>query len=501
MLPRELYRADQVRRLDAAVIEHFGISGLTLMERAAAACLRAIQTRWPGVGDLTVVAGSGNNAGDAYLVALGARRAGLQVRTIAVGEPSALSGDAALAFSQFQVAGLTVTPWSSQALDGASLVVDGLFGTGLNRKLRGDFLDAVVATNETPTPVVSIDLPSGLDADTGCVFGAAVKADLTVTFIGLKQGMFTGQGREYCGDVVLDSLEIPDAVFRTEAASAHRTSLGEFSPLLGRRPRTGHKGTFGHVLLVGGNLGYSGAIRLAAWAAARTGAGLVSVATHPANVSIVSATTPELMVRGVEAGADLEPLLARADVVVAGPGFGLDDWARAMLSPVLAWDVPRVLDADALNLIARGAVVGALGGATVLTPHPAEAGRLLGLSTADVEADRFDAVIGLAEKFGAVSVLKGAGSLVAGGELPVAVCEGGNPGMGSGGMGDVLSGIIGALQAQGLDSFEAARAGVCVHARAGDLAARGGERGLLASDLIPFIRSAVNMNPAEAQDR
>lgn len=498
MLPRELYRAEQVRRLDAAAIEQFGIPGLTLMKRAAAACLHALRTHWPDIRDVVVVAGNGNNAGDAYLVALNARRAGLRVRTIAVGDPNSLSGDAALAFAQFQAAGLVATPWEAKALAGASLVVDGLFGTGLNRPLVDVHSEAVVAINGSSAPVLAIDLPSGLDADTGCVLGQAVKASVTVSFIGLKQGMFTGQGREYCGEVLFDSLDVPGGVFESEAVFAHRTGLTESAAQLGPRPRAGHKGTFGHVLLIGGNLGYSGAIRLAAEAAGRTGAGLVSVATHPANVPIVSATTPELMVRGVESPADLASLLGRADVLVAGPGFGQDDWAREMLSQVMAWVGPRVLDADALNLIANMDFAPALGPETVLTPHPAEAGRLLGLATAKIEADRFAAARALVDRFAAVSVLKGAGTLVACAAPSVAVCEGGNPGMASGGMGDVLSGIIGALQAQGLSAFDAACVGVCVHARAGDLAARAGERGLLASDLIPLIRCAVNPGQTEA---
>ena len=262
-----------------------------------------------------------------------------------------------------------------------------------------------------------------------------------------------------------------------------------------------HKGTFGQVVVVGGNYGFAGAARLAAHAAARSGAGLVSVATRPEHVEAITSAVPEVMVRGINDSNDLTPLLERASAVVIGPGLGQDEWAQALLDVVGKWRGPRVLDADALNLLAaaRPSFTPGQFSDAILTPHPAEAGRLLSATTKAVESDRFLAARELAELSGATIVLKGAGTLVAacersGTTSPVGVCLGGNPGMATGGMGDVLSGILGGLLAQGMGPVDAARFGVCVHAAAADRAARAGERGMLAGDLIDELRTVLNFS-------
>ena len=259
------------------------------------------------------------------------------------------------------------------------------------------------------------------------------------------------------------------------------------------RERTAHKGMFGHVMIIGGDKGMGGAVAMAAEASARTGAGLTSAATRPEHVAAILARRPEIMVTGVSSGQELEPLLARPSLLVVGPGLGRSAWSEQMLQQATLCGLPLVLDADGLNILAAGRVVReSKRDSRILTPHPAEAARLLGVTTADIQQDRTAAAQALQERYGGVIVLKGAGTLVCGLEGTVDICMGGNPGMASGGMGDVLSGIIGSLLAQGLALFDAARLGVCLHAEAADIAAKQGERGLLASDLIAQLPKLVN---------
>ncbi|HNL32679.1 MAG TPA: NAD(P)H-hydrate dehydratase, partial [Pseudomonadales bacterium] len=257
--------------------------------------------------------------------------------------------------------------------------------------------------------------------------------------------------------------------------------------------RSAHKGMFGHLLIIGGNHGYGGAVSIAAEAALRAGAGLVTIATRGAHLSALLARRPEAMVRAVESGQDLEPLLALPTVILLGPGLGQDAWAEQMVQRVLGSDLPLVVDADGLNLLARRATPVHREN-WILTPHPGEAARLLGCDSREVEADRFAAVQQLAERHGGVALLKGAGTLVASAAVGggIALCAAGNPGMASGGMGDLLSGLIAALLAQQLSLVDAARAGVLLHAMAGDEAAGGNERGLLATDLLAPLRRWVN---------
>ena len=493
-LPRALYRARELRALDRAASERFGIPGITLMERAAAAALRYLRRRWPRARRVAVLAGHGNNGGDGLLLASLAAREGLAVRVGMVGDRRRLRGDAREAFRRCEAAGVAVGAGPPE-LSGCDLVVDAMLGTGLDRAVREPFSGAIEDLGRHPLPVLGLDLPSGLASDTGARLGAAVKASATLTFIGLKAGLFTGHGPDAAGEVAFDDLGVPAALYEEATPGARRMSLADFAGLLGPRPRHAHKNDFGHVLVVGGDEGMPGAPRLAAEGAARGGAGLVTVATRAVHAAAVPALRPELMARGVESAAALRPLIERATVVAAGPGLGASEWSRAMLGAVLEARRPLVLDADALGLVASGAAgaAGAVPRGTVLTPHPGEAGRLLGCTGAEVEADRFAAVARIRERSGAVVVLKGAGSLVDDGEGPVSVCAAGNPGMASAGMGDVLCGVIAALVAQGLSPSQAARAGVCAHAAAGDRAARaGGERGLLAGDLVAMLRPVLN---------
>jgi NAD(P)H-hydrate epimerase len=311
-----------------------------------------------------------------------------------------------------------------------------------------------------------------------------------MTFIGLKRGMFTGEGAARCGEVRFDALEVPARVYASQILAARRLDAADLAERLGRREATAHKGHFGHVLVIGGDLGMGGAARLAAEAAARVGAGLTSVATRPEHLAAVLGARPELMVRGIETPPDVEPLLERASVIAIGPGLGRGAWGEGLWSRALGSGLPMVIDADALGWLAQS---GERRDNWVLTPHPGEAGRLLECSAAAVQEDRFAAAERLAARFGGTVVLKGAGTLVQGsGTRPPGICAAGNPGMASGGMGDVLTGVIAGLLAQGHAPEYAAELGVCLHAAAADRAAAGGERGMLAADLMPELRWLAN---------
>jgi NAD(P)H-hydrate epimerase len=339
---------------------------------------------------------------------------------------------------------------------------------------------------------VAIDIPSGLHADRGEILGVAVKAGLTVSFIGLKQGRFTGAGPACCGEICFDDLAVPADLYGSVTASCHLYDGSDLPVLLPQRARTAHKGDHGHVLVIGGDNGMAGAARMAAEAAARCGAGLVSIATRAVHAGIQAALRPELMFRGVETVDELTPLLERATVIAAGPGMGTSSWGRKLLEAAIERDLPLILDADALNLLP---VMPKRRNNWILTPHPGEAARLLGLTTAAVQQNRFSAVHELVSRYNGVAILKGAGTLIAASDAPTCICTAGNPGMASGGMGDVLTGVIAGLLAQGLRHYDATRAGVYLHARAGDLAAAEGERGLLATDLFPYLRRLVNPCP------
>jgi NAD(P)H-hydrate epimerase len=483
-----LYRAAGLRELDRLAIEAAGIPGYTLMTRAAGAAWAALRARWPRARRLVVLCGAGNNGGDGFVLARLARADGRQVRVLQLGDAQRIRGDALTARDAWLDAGGTVDPFAPGALAEAELIVDAVLGTGFAGRLDARWIEVIGAVNATDIPVVAMDIPSGLHADTGHVADAAVRAQLTVTFIAPKPGLYTGEGPAYCGKIVCADLEVPAGVRQQVTPAAYLWQEPPAGLLAMPRARTAHKGAYGHVLVIGGDHGMAGAARLAGEAALRTGAGLVSVATRPEHAAAITAGCPELMCHGVADARELQPLLDRATVLVIGPGLGRSAWAQALLGHVLTTRQPCVLDADALNLLAREPAVRAH---SLLTPHPGEAARLAGLDSRAVQADRFAAAQAISERYGAVTVLKGAGTVIqAPGRLPV-LCAAGNPGMASGGMGDVLSGVLGALLAQGMALPEAAVTGACLHARAADRAAAAGERGLLARDVIAALRGVI----------
>ena len=482
-----LYTVAQVRALDRRAIETLGIPGYELMRRAAAAAFASLRRHWPQAQRIAVYCGPGNNGGDGYLLALLAHESGLAAEAHLLVEPAG-DGEAARARAACGRAGVPVHRWQETSpLPEADVHVDALYGTGLNRPPQPAAAALIERLNASGRPILALDVPSGLDADTGHCPGATIHASLTVSFIAAKRGLHTGQASAHTGRVELATLGLPESLWQ-EPPDAHLLEAATLPP----RPRDAHKGRNGHVLAIGGDHGTAGAIRLCSEAALRGGAGLVSVATRAEHLVALNATRPELMAHAVDGPQSLEPLLERATVSAVGPGLGQGAWGHALWLTALDSPLPLVLDADGLNLLVAEPRRFDPVRQVVLTPHPGEAARLLGCSVTDVERDRFAAARTLAQRFGAVAVLKGAGSLIADPDGRLDVCPWGNPGMASGGMGDLLTGVIAALLAQGCGARDAARLGVGLHARAGDQAARAGERGLVASDLLDPLRRLLN---------
>ena len=485
ILPLALYSAAQVRELDARLIAA-GTPGFELMNRAAHAIWRALRRRWPDAGAVTVLAGRGNNAGDGYLVAALAVRAGWRVRLLAVGDPALLRGDAALARDEARAAGVVIQAWSECA-ELSGVVVDALLGTGLSGAVREPYAQAIRLLNTSGLPVLAVDIPSGLCVDTGQVLGVAVRAQLTLSLIGLKLGLFTGAAADWVGELQFDSLQADGQIVAEQACSAQRLAGGNL-PRLAPRSRNVHKGQLGHVLVAGGDRGFAGAALLAAQSALRAGAGLVTLATRAEHLAAAQARLPEVMAVGVASANQLLALGAHASVWVVGPGLGQAAWGRSLLSLAAVSGAPQVWDADALNLLALGGI--ALPAGAVITPHPGEAARLLGIGTVAVQADRPAAARALAQRYQAVCVLKGAGTLVADPAGQLLLCDRGHPAMAGAGLGDVLAGLIGALLAQGLAPMAAASLAVYLHACAGERLAQLG-CGLAASDLCGVIRQLL----------
>jgi hydroxyethylthiazole kinase-like uncharacterized protein yjeF len=485
ILPLALYSAAQVRELDQRLISA-GTPAFTLMQRAAEALWQALRTRWPQPRELTVLTGKGNNAGDGYLLAALAQQAGWQVQLLSLDSPLALSGAAAQARDVALAADVRVQPWQPGS-ELRGVVVDALLGTGLRGAVSAPCAEVINALNASGLPVLAVDVPSGLCSDTGQALGVAVRAQLTVTLIGLKLGLFTGQAARYVGELVLADLQADACIVASQSYTVLRLTDANV-PRLAPRLADVHKGQLGHVLVVGGERGFAGAPLLSAQMALRAGAGLVSLATRSEHVSAAQSRMPEVMATGVASANQLLSLAQAASVLAVGPGLGQTAWSRSLLSAAAASSAVQVWDADALNLLAQGAVK--LPSVAVLTPHPGEAARLLGLTSAQVQADRPAAARALAQRYQQVCLLKGAGSLIATPDGRLWLCERGDPVMAGAGLGDVLTGLIAALLAQGLAPLAALQLAVYVHACAGERLASQGV-GLAASDLCAVIRALL----------
>lgn len=484
----DLFDSAAARALDAQASALAAEGGWDLMSQAGQAAWQCLLQHWPQAQRIGVVVGAGNNGGDGLVLARHALQAGREVRVVALPGRPPSTALAQRAASDFSAAGGSVIDFDG-ALPQADIWVDALFGLGFDRAPEGSAQALIVALTTQAAPVLALDVPSGVDADRGAVPGVAVRAALTLQFIVAHRGLYTGNALDHCGQKHLAPLQVPAAAWQGVAPAAEHWTQARLPALLPPRRANTHKGESGHVLCVGGNHGSGGAIAMAAEAALRAGAGLLSLGTRRDHVGPLLARLPEAMTHALEDSDALPALLDKAKVVAIGPGLGQDEWARALFARVLASPRPLVLDADALNLLAQDPR--ALP-AAILTPHPGEAARLLGCSTADVQSDRYTAAQALAERFHGVVVLKGAGSIVAApGQRPRLIAAG-NPGMAVGGMGDLLTGIIASLRAQGLAAFDAAAAGALLHALAGDRAAADGARGLLPTDLLAPLRRLAN---------
>lgn len=486
----KLYTAAEVRGIDYAAIHELGIAGYELMCRAGRAVVDVACESFPGAGNWLIMCGPGNNGGDGYVVARLAVEAGINVTLCSLADTRQLKGDAAQACSDWQAAGGEVFSWPLAENDSYDLALDALLGTGIDRTVGGEFRNAINWLNQLDCPKLAIDIPSGLNADTGNRMGCAVQAHNTVTFVGRKRGMYTADGPDCCGVISFDDLAIPaEAAFEQSAAAGSLLTVDFLAEVLKPRLRNSHKGSFGHVLAVGGIKGMGGAIRLCGEAALRSGAGRVTLATDTAHAGLINLVRPELMVKGIASDAALIALLKNEFIVAVGPGLGTTDWSMSLLNACLESEAPLVVDADGLNLLAQQFQQGAvIRDHWILTPHPAEAARLLGCKVSEVQQDRVQAALAIARRSGACVVLKGCGSIVANSAGGYAICPGGNPGMATAGSGDVLTGIIAGLLGQGLSCFDAASTGVMAHAAAGDLASsKLGEMAMIAGDITDAL--------------
>lgn len=481
-----LFTAAQCKAIDRSAIESMPIPGYQLMCRAARSAQHWITRLYPKASSFNVVCGAGNNGGDGLALAKLLFESGHRV-TVTLASTAfedQLADEALEAWNDLP----DVVPkilFDSADNDESDLIVDALLGIGLNGDVRPDSAVIIQWMNQQQSPVFALDIPSGLSADTGSVLGSAVVADATLTFIAPKQGMFINQARDYVGRVMVDCLGVPAELFPEPQSQLISEPLNRMAPL----NRTAHKGSQGSLVVIGGDVGFGGAPILSCEAALRAGAGRVTLLTNSeSTVTAMLSRTPEVMARLASDIAAFESMIQSMDAIAIGPGIGQGDWALSCLERVKSLDKPTVVDADALNLIAQNKV--GFHRHAVFTPHPGEAARLLGCSIAEVQSDPVESAFALQSQLGGVIVLKGAGSIVCDGHKAF-ICNLGNPGMATAGMGDLLSGIITTFLAQGYSLLDSAQMGVWLHAKAGDMASAEGERGLIATDLLPHIRSLL----------
>ncbi len=482
-----VFSREQVQTLETSAIEQLNIKSYDLMQRAGKAAFMFIRELYPEAKRILIITGGGNNAGDGYILARLLHQADIQCSTMPIVPITKLRGDAMRAQNEYAIHnGDDVEP--GEQLPECDLIIDALFGTGLTRPIENEFADIVNLINRTPVPVVSLDIPSGLSADTGNAMGPTVYANNTISFIGLKSGLITGEARNYTGKVIVDSLSLPDELIN--GSEKLGMTLSETLPAkqLPARKESGYKNNYGHVLVVGGNVGYPNAARLAGQAAARTGAGLVSVATHPDCVAAVASGCASLMVKGIHEPSDVAELVSKADVILIGPGLGQDKWAQKLFARVIESKKPLIVDADALRLLGQNP---SKCDHWILTPHPGEAAQLLACSNQDIQLNRLSSALAIQEQYSGITVLKGSGTLICH-DQQINFCTSGNVSLATGGTGDVLAGIIAGLIAQGISFIDAANCGTMVHGLAAEIVSKEGTRGVLAEDLFPAIYKLVN---------
>jgi ADP-dependent NAD(P)H-hydrate dehydratase / NAD(P)H-hydrate epimerase len=467
-----IYLTREIRRIEELAETKFNISSSSMMQRAGRAAFNVLLRNYPKTQCIAVFCGGGNNGGDGFVFGYAAYRRGLNVILYQVGEHSHLSQAANEAYLACQNAAIPVIKLQAQTLiETTDIIVDAVCGTGLTSDLRPEALLAVRKMQEQNTPIISLDVPTGINADTGEVLGMAVKAEMTITFVALKLGLLTGEGLTYTGKLICNDLELPEEIFAEVTPVAEKIKFNNYRHYIKARNRNFHKGEAGHVLIIGGEQGFSGAPRMAGLAALRVGAGLVSIATRHHHAALINIANPELMSHGVEQEAELEALLKKAKVVVVGPGLGLNAWGKKLFNAVCNYNLPLIVDADGLNILADMPPL--IRENWILTPHPGEAGRLLQVKTSVIQQDRLQAILQLQKKYNAIIVLKGAGSIIANADQSLAVCTG--------------------LVAQDIPLSDATKLAVYLHAKAGDQAAHDGQRGMIASDLMPHLRQLSNV--------
>ena len=487
-IPHSIWPADALRRAEKTAAESLGISLYELMQRAGKAAFDVARAQYPAADHWLILCGHGNNGGDGYGVARLAQSAGIRVTLLAVASDKPLPEEANAARDAWLEAGGVIHAADIDWPEDADLIIDGLLGTGLQSAPRDSVAALIKRANAFPAPIIALDIPSGLNAQTGATPGAAMTAAHTITFIALKPGLLTGKARDVVGSLHHHALGL-DSWLATQPCVMRRLDASRLAQWFTPRRPTSHKGDHGRLVVIGGDHGTAGAIRMAGEAALRAGAGLVRVLTRAENVAPLLTARPELMVHELTP-QQLDESLEWADAVVIGPGLGQTAWGKQALRKVENCRKPMLWDADALNLLA---INPDKRHNRVITPHPGEAARLLHCSGEEIERDRLLSAQRLIQRYGGVVVLKGAGTIVADDQGAISIIDAGNAGMASGGMGDVLSGIIGALLGQAISPYDAACAGCLAHGAAADrLAARYGTRGMLATDLYSTLRRVVN---------
>ncbi|AOT44736.1 TPA: bifunctional ADP-dependent NAD(P)H-hydrate dehydratase/NAD(P)H-hydrate epimerase [Enterobacter ludwigii] len=494
-IPHSIWHADDLRHAEKEAADSLGITLYELMQRAGEAAFNVTRTAYPESSHWLILCGHGNNGGDGYVVARLAVAAGIHVTLLALESDKPLPEEASAAREAWLNAGGVIHATDIVWPEEIDVIIDGLLGTGLRSAPRDPVATLIARANAHSAPVVALDIPSGLMAQTGTTPGAVIQAAHTVAFIALKPGLLTGKARDVTGTLHHNALGLESwlAGQETHVSRVDASLLAQWLPP--RRP-TSHKGDHGRLVIIGGDHGTAGAIRMTGEAALRCGAGLVRVLTRIENSAPIITARPELMVHELTPQS-LEESLEWADVVVIGPGLGQQAWGKQALQKVENFRKPMLWDADALNLLA---INPDKRHNRILTPHPGEAARLLNCSVAEIESDRLLSARRLVKRYGGVAVLKGAGTVVASDEA-LGIVDAGNAGMASGGMGDVLSGIIGALLGQKLPLYDAACAGCVAHGVAADkLAARYGTRGMLATDLFCTLRRVVNPDVIDVEN-
>ncbi len=484
-----LYTGKDLKKLDQLAIKHLNISGYEFMCKAGQAAFAALQNRWHHAKQILVMCGPGNNGGDGFVLARLAKKAGYDVKVYLIGAQQNCPAEAKQAREDWLALGGEIHSFQG-TLGKADVIVDALLGIGTRLPLASDFQTAIGAINNSACPVMSIDIPSGLDSDTGA-FEQVIHATLTITFVALKIGMLTGGAVDVVGELLYDNLGIDTSLFSEIKPIAARIVYQDILSYLPKRSLSSHKGENGHVCIIGGgHSGFSGAVCLAGEAALRAGAGLVSAVVATSSLPLLARAPSELLCYGFCRPKEMRFILDVATVLVLGPGLSQNSWGKKFFKETLQHsNKPCIVDADGLNWLADFPQQREN---WILTPHPKEAARLLGITTAKVQENRIKAAVALKEKFGGVIVLKGAGTIVVLENGKIMLNVGGFPALSTGGTGDVLAGLIAGLVGQKLSLSQAACLAVSVHAQAACLEQTLGERGMLASDLFLHIRNLVN---------